>query len=75
MNKNELTTLKSALNAACTAKAILEDIERGKKGTLGVVAEQVVPVVSSPFFYFVLIAVFVIAFALGYTFKDLTKKQ
>ena len=75
MKKGELVALKTALSAACSAKAVLEDIEKGKKSTIRMVSEQVVPVISSPFFYFMLLAVFVIAFALGYTFKDLIKRK
>ena len=75
MEDKNLALLKTALTTACSMKTVIEDYERRKKGLLSVVAQDVVPVLTSPFFYFILLTAIIIAFALGYTIKDLTRHE
>lgn len=74
MKDTSLTALKPLLSATCTAKGIIEDLEKGKKSTLAYLYEWTVPMLYSPLFYIILIAIAIVFFSLGYTWKDLRRK-
>lgn len=74
MKETTLSSIKPLLSATCTAKGIIEDLEKGKKTTLSYLYEWTVPMLYSPIFYILLISVAIVFWSLGYTWKDLRRK-